>query len=400
MNIYESLKCKTCGANLRFDIVKQKMKCEHCGNLYPVDSIDYQKGNSLQDEDATEQKNSVRLYQCNSCGGEIVSLDTQLSSRCPYCGQYTVSFTRMAEDTMPEYIIPFKVTREEAVAILRGRLNSSFFIPSKIKHFSIEHMQGVYLPFGVYHVGMDARVSYCGDEQNPNNGLTYRKQYYRHLYCEYDPIYVYASNHIKNTNVEMLSDYDQTGLVPFHPGYLSGFVADCRTMTDAEMIESGRRIGANLILKAIEERSVSPPMEDVKGKYELKDERISYALLPAWIITFQHKKKHYSMIVNGESASLLGTVPYSDYKKDIVTFLLFLFFAVVFLIPSIASFVLVNWSEPKAGIFFWPIMFFVDSMCAIVFGIFASTKANIFKALKKVTEQNEINQYTKEREMK
>ena len=54
MNIYESLKCKTCGANLKFDIVKQKMKCEHCGNLYPVDSIDYQKENSLQDEDATE----------------------------------------------------------------------------------------------------------------------------------------------------------------------------------------------------------------------------------------------------------------------------------------------------------------------------------------------------------
>ena len=94
----QEYKCPNCGGALQFDSASQKVKCPYCGTEFEAevfdsldseldienteDKLDWQKNNEVyttEDEDA-----SLRIFVCESCGGEIITDADTVATSCPY----------------------------------------------------------------------------------------------------------------------------------------------------------------------------------------------------------------------------------------------------------------------------------------------------------------------------
>ncbi len=59
-------------------------------------------------------------YTCPSCGAELICDETTAATSCPYCGNTTIVPGQLSGARKPDYIIPFKLSKEDAVAALKN----------------------------------------------------------------------------------------------------------------------------------------------------------------------------------------------------------------------------------------------------------------------------------------
>ena len=77
------LACQNCGANVKFDIASQQMRCEYCDSYFDPYSYDKKEtdGIEVKDFDAT-------IFICPQCGGEILSTDNTAAGFCSWNDGY------------------------------------------------------------------------------------------------------------------------------------------------------------------------------------------------------------------------------------------------------------------------------------------------------------------------
>ena len=134
-----SFKCPNCGGELIFDPATQKYKCEYCNSLFTQEELDAmkpmqggepdavaqeQEGGERADETAaaeqtagereSEPEGEAVYYSCPSCGAEIVTDATTAATFCYYCHNPVVLGKRLEGTYLPNKIIPFEISREEA----------------------------------------------------------------------------------------------------------------------------------------------------------------------------------------------------------------------------------------------------------------------------------------------
>lgn len=151
-----SFKCPNCDGELIFDPSTQKYKCEYCFSLFSQEELDAMKpaqttepqnadaagagkasgkpedkkqsqpGNkagSGTEKDNTENKESDKeagkeadavTYTCPSCGAQIVTDATTAATFCYYCHNPVVLGGRLEGKFLPDQVIPFSVSREDA----------------------------------------------------------------------------------------------------------------------------------------------------------------------------------------------------------------------------------------------------------------------------------------------
>ena len=121
-------KCPSCGGTLVFDADIQMMVCELCTSMFPVQEENTKtptafEGDQLSPDYATPEatlKNSyqeelmdVHIYECKNCGAQLAINDVEAATYCAYCGQPTIVFSRIEKRKRPQYIIPFKISKNE-----------------------------------------------------------------------------------------------------------------------------------------------------------------------------------------------------------------------------------------------------------------------------------------------
>lgn len=143
-----SYKCPHCGAPIQFKPEAQTVTCDYCGTKFDVAVLEglYAKkeqlaaeadaarqakwqtekaGNEWSDEEAARLKG----YTCSSCGAEIVCDDNTMATECCYCGNPTLIPSRFSGMLRPDFIIPFKKTKDEAVAALKRFYRGHWLLP-------------------------------------------------------------------------------------------------------------------------------------------------------------------------------------------------------------------------------------------------------------------------------
>ena len=151
--------CKNCSHALVFDPVSQMMFCSSCGSEFKPEEVESEAKPYRQDlnpESASGVYNSNEeefmdcyVYSCSECGGEIIINGTEASTTCVFCGNPNVVFSRIAKQKKPEFIMPFRITRSEAVMRARDTIKKGTFVPRAIKNFSIDCCRGIYLPYWI-----------------------------------------------------------------------------------------------------------------------------------------------------------------------------------------------------------------------------------------------------------
>ena len=256
-----------------------------------------------------------KVYTCTSCGAELGLTGVETSSFCAYCGQPTIVFSRMEKCTKPDYIIPFSVTRDQALKLVKNRLNSGLMIPKEVKEIQVEKTCGIYIPYWLFDASYsDSMVIRTRVKQ----GKTTTTKYYRvNCCCNLFYFPMDASRNLNDNSSKKLDPYDYSGIRPFHPSYMSGFYSDRFDMSsDTMTVNATYRAQSMMYEKAKKKVPGSPqgmdsgaPMFHVKKKY--------YTMLPAWFLSFKHEGITYTVMVNGQTGKVAGAVPYDNRKFNI-----------------------------------------------------------------------------------
>jgi predicted RNA-binding Zn-ribbon protein involved in translation (DUF1610 family) len=162
--------CEGCGADLKFSIGQQHLKCPYCGYEKELDLAedaqiveqDYhamlEKLRELrleqQDEGeqpaGTETTNEVR---CDSCGANVVFVGTLTSSACPYCASpIQRDDVHRSKIRVPvDAVLPFLIDHDRAAGNLKDWVDSLWFAPGKFQRQGIKAVfNGVYLPYWTF----------------------------------------------------------------------------------------------------------------------------------------------------------------------------------------------------------------------------------------------------------
>ncbi len=346
--------CSGCGAALTFDPDSGKMKCSSCGKLYesyelehfnreeeasalsgnretgmPDRKISYPQGRGgsvRENAESFDEQMECYVYICTACGAEIYVNDVEVSTFCAYCGQPNVIFDRAGSARRPQYVIPFSVSQDQAVSLIRKRLSKGFFIPKEIRDFEIERVRGIYIPFWLYDIHCYDREYLKGVVGSGKYKRTYH--YYREAEGDFRRITVDASIRLADESSQRLEPYDVSGLKEFRMEYLSGFYADnCDAMASLlndDALYRAKRMFEAEIAKTVKAQDIQIIKQDPKHEIQ----KTEYAMFPAWFLTFRYQELPYTVLVNGQTGKLVAGLPYDKKKMHACTGILGSLFSV------------------------------------------------------------------------
>ena len=97
------------------------------------------------------EQDHMYVLSCQSCGGEIVCEETTAAASCPYCGNPVVLKGKVSGMLKPDYVIPFKLNKQQAKEALTQHVCSKKMVPKLFKDENhIEEIKGVYIPFWLF----------------------------------------------------------------------------------------------------------------------------------------------------------------------------------------------------------------------------------------------------------
>ena len=333
--------CKNCSHALVFNPASQLLECSSCGSTFRPEEIESEAKpyrEDLKAEDASEVYNSKEekfmdcyVYSCSECGGEIIINGTEASTTCVFCGNPNVVFSRIAKMREPEYILPFKITKGEAVMRAREAISKGAFVPRNIKNFSVDCCRGIYLPYWLTNIKYYDTVLVTGRVRKSRDKDVTR-YYGRSGYLTLKMFPVDASKALSDDSSTKLEPFNMNHLKPFDEDYLAGFYSDVSDVTYKDVkkvaLARGKEYFAEAALKDVERCDAKTTHILQRGPSVEVDTDMKYAMLPAWFISFDYEGKHNTILVNGDTGKVVCALPWRKW----------LFFLMLFGIAAVVSF--------------------------------------------------------------
>lgn len=324
-------KCPCCGGAIEFNSAKGKLKCPYCDSEFEMDSLkEYDQ--ELKQERPDDMKwdtspegtwregetEGMRIYTCQSCGGEIIGDETTAAATCPYCGNNVVMTGQFSGALRPDYVIPFKLDKKAAKEGLKRHLKGKRLLPRIfLDENHLEEIKGVYVPFWLFDAEADAHIRYRATRtrfwSTANYDYTETSHFsvIREGSVGFRQVPVDGSSKMPDDLMESVEPYDFSEAVDFQTAYLAGYLADKYDVTAQESIER-----ANQRIR----RSTEEVFADtVEGMYStvipertniyLKNGKARYALYPVWLLTTRWRGKQYLFAMNGQTGKFVGDLP-------------------------------------------------------------------------------------------
>ena len=313
--------CRNCGGQLVFDPTKQKLVCEHCGGEFAPEEYDLASKEPYSDKQAesaneiygthSEELMDCYVYTCSSCGGEIIINGSEASTKCIYCGNSAVVFSRISKHKRPKYILPFKITKEEAVDSVRKTFKKGIFIPGAVKNFKADNVRGIYIPYWIVDLSHKGNVIVSG--KNRREKKVQSCYYGRTGSMRLTNVPLDASKLLSDESSARLEPYDLKEVVPFDEDYLLGFYSNASDITYGDLRSAASKRARDCFNEAaIESVQVGHSKKIFKEDHVTSIEypSMTYVMLPAWFITYDYKGQHNTILVNGQTGKIVCGVPW------------------------------------------------------------------------------------------
>ena len=311
--------CKNCSHALVFDPARQKLVCSACGSTFFPEEVESEAKAYREDLDAesvnkingTDDKDLMDcyVYTCSECGGEIIVNGTEASTTCVYCGNPNVVFSRIAKQKCPEFVLPFSITKEKAIEIVRDRVRRGIFVPDEIKDFTVDCCRGIYLPYWIVNADFHDAVVIQGQVKQGKNSVT--RYFGRAGSMKLKNLPIDASRALSDESSAKLEPFVLKGLREFDEDYLAGFYSNVSDVTYSDL-RSAAMLRAQEFFNDAAINDVSASAKKVISSMpSLRlDNDMVYAMLPAWFISFKYKGKHNTLLVNGDTGKVVGALPW------------------------------------------------------------------------------------------
>lgn len=299
-------KCPTCNAKLPFNPMTQKWDCEYCGNQYDLETLkDYENKSN------EEEQNEADMYTCSSCGAKIITNHTTTATCCVYCGNTSIIKNRFEYQFLPNYIIPFHITKEDAIKRIKKR---KLLLPKDFwKKENIEKMVGIYIPYWLFDFDVDGSIK--AECQKKASRLLARIEedtyaVYRKATIKIKKVPIEGLSRIDDKTITGIEPFNYTELRPFEMSYLSGYFSESYDITRENAIDIAKSRVIDIAIEKLKETIQGYGMvayldSDVKPYMETWE----YVLLPVWILNIEHNNQTYFFAVNGQTGKTVENIP-------------------------------------------------------------------------------------------
>lgn len=316
-------KCPNCGGAVEYDASGERMKCPYCDTVFDVEALKEAQEELGEDEIKWNEEGQewteshMRVYVCQSCGGEVIADDVTAASSCPYCGNPVIMKGNLSGELKPDFIIPFKLDKKAAVEKFKEHLMGKRLLPKVFRSENkIEEIKGIYVPFWTYDTGADASVSYKAEKVRywSDHDYDYTERSYYSVYREgeiaFENIPVDASQKMNDDLMDSIEPFDFSQAVPFTSAYLSGFFADKYDVSKEDCSQRAnvriKNTTENTFLSTVQGYSSVTPEQ---SRIRLSGGSIKYALLPVWLMNVTWKGEKYTFAMNGQTGKFVGNLP-------------------------------------------------------------------------------------------
>lgn len=352
-------KCPSCGGtDISYSLSAKALVCAYCRHQWNEEnaekafgldsSIADLRGHTLASGTADIREDfTVMTLKCQGCGAEVVvNVDQELQARCHWCRQTLSVNTQIPNGAVPDAVLPFQLTREEAVeridafagkrkAFALGRFKSEF-VP--------DNVMGVYIPYMVVDGNMHAELGGLGEVTTRRYTVTTGSGDHKRTETYYDADVFQvkrafdllvddltiesaqrfdAQDNAQATNniLNAVQPYDTENAVAYNSNYLKNFTSERRDLNvrdvDDEVEEKFLSIARAKATPTVGryDRGVRWEQEGVA----VRGTRWVSVYVPVWLYSYADSAKgegslvHY-IAVNARNGNTMGSVPVSHPK--------------------------------------------------------------------------------------
>lgn len=328
-------KCPSCGASINYDASQDKSVCDFCNSVFTLKELDdYAKKSEKKEKPASEKDSQEEIlsYSCDNCGAEVVSDATTSATFCYYCHSPVILTKQLQGDFKPDYIVPFAIDKKKAQETFLNWAKTKPYVPRSFTEASqLEKITGMYLPYwmgnakthvNVQGVGTKTRVYTQGDTE-----YTEHQDYPITAQGDFtiEKIPELAFTQIDRDLVKSVDDFSDAELREFNMLYLSGFFSERydieRQKAESSLIEQAENYAQNFV------RSQFSGYDNIKkdvDEVNTELEKVSYVLLPTWVLTYNYLGKNYVYMLNGVNGRAYGELPLDQKKLALRSGIIFL----------------------------------------------------------------------------
>lgn len=285
------VRCPNCGGEQGFDIVKQQYECAHCGSVTDMaqQKAEFRNWRTLQQNNIRNDIGKVKLFACPACGAETMAPSEEVVARCPFC-QNSLIDGDFSNTVMPEAILPFKLTLEEAKKRLESWLaaHSSKPVASIIKK-NMNRFAGCYLPYHIVRGACDGAMN-VADQSGAGYSYPFR--------AYINSMAVNASSDLDNIFLDGIEPFDFSETREFDYGFLNGQRAKIQNV-DSDKLKG--RISEETSTELYQTLSKEAHTKEISVLMGNNESETVAALMPVY---FVNCGKGVAAAVNGQTGKI------------------------------------------------------------------------------------------------
>lgn len=312
--------CPNCGGNLKFDIPSQQLACEYCQTHMDPYAFENKTKDAIEEQDF-----EVTIFTCPQCGGEILSTDNAAAGFCSFCGASTILYSRISREKRPNYIIPFRKSKEDCKQAYADMMKRAIFAPKELKDPKyIDGFRGIYMPYWAFYITQQGGIALNGEKSHRTGDYIYTDHYSLtgDLDAYYKGLSYDASSSFDDNISEAIAPYDVKGMKAFTPAYLSGFYADTADVASSVYQPEAEMTAFDESIKQVENCPAFKPYTINKGAGNMhspallhtKTQAADQAMFPVWFMSYRNGDRIAYATVNGQTGKVVVDLPV-DLKK-------------------------------------------------------------------------------------
>ena len=328
--------CPACGAEAVWTPAKKALVCPYCGTVSPAELK--ADGKLVEENDLVAMLRAIpddqrgwaavrKTVKCQSCHAISVFDEKRVAQSCDFCGSPAIiAMDDVGAPIRPGSQLPFKIPDTQVREDIRRWYASHFWAPNALGQKAMtDTLHGMYLPFWTFDAHAEcpwtaeAGYYYYTTDSKGNRTRNTRWEYAEgHVSSDFDDVLVPASKGVHTNLLEQLQPFPTTtDLLPYDPGYLSGWVVEQYQIDLVQAAQDSRDRMDNLLRGQCTAQIPGDTSRNLQINPDYSAQTFKHVLLPVWLLTYTYGTKNYQVAVNGATGKITGEYPLSWVKITI-----------------------------------------------------------------------------------
>ena len=340
----QKFSCPACGGEAQWNPAKKALVCPFCGTVSPAQVELTATGEEVVQEhdlvtalrtipDAARgwqaEKTSVR---CQSCQAISVFDPERVGQRCDFCGSSAlVPYEDIKEAFRPESLLPMKISETQVRDSIRRWYGSRWFAPNKLKSGALtDTVKGLYIPYWTFDAQVHAEWTaesgyyyYETETYRDANGNTQTRQVQKTRWVPssgalehfFDDELVPASRGVQPDMLRKIEPFPTTtDLVPYQPGFLSGWVVERYQIDLVNAAQQAREEMEEQVESMCAREVPGDTHRNLQVETDYAGQTFKHILTPIWLLTYNYGPRNFQVVINGYTGAIAGKYPKSWIK--------------------------------------------------------------------------------------